>query len=290
MMPAVGTQSDTPLMLVSIVSFVFIVVSVMVGYRPWVQLIRRQEYFYDAILRGQLLIDISPRMATVLSGVGVAMLAMMGRMITRSVFGAIVFGAIGLMLPSLVLRFLRKRRLDKLENQLVAGIQTLSSGVRAGLNLVQAMEMVARDGPVPMRQEFMHMVREYEFGVALEEVMNKAATRIGSGDYRLLFSALQTHRERGGDLAATLDRIGESIREIQRLESRVQTLTAQGRATARWLGLMPVAVLGIMYLLVDSNGVMQLFKDDYGRLILAAIILLNVAGFLWIRKIMAVDI
>jgi len=189
-----------------------------------------------------------------------------------------------------VLKLLRIRRLDRLELQLVGGIQTLASGVRAGLNLVQSMELVARDGPIPLRQEFRHLLREYEYGVPLEEAMDNAATRIGSGDFRLLFAALQTHRERGGNLGETLDRIGESIREIQRLEGRVKTLTAQGRATARWLGAMPVVILLILYFFVDDTGVMTLFVEDLGKLILLAIVVLNVLGFLWIKKIVTIDI
>ncbi|MDP7637636.1 MAG: type II secretion system F family protein, partial [Phycisphaerae bacterium] len=197
---------------------------------------------------------------------------------------------VGVLLPTILIRRLRTRRLNRLESQLVSGIQTLASGVRAGLNFVQAMELIAHDGPVPLRQEFAHMLREYEYGLAMEEAMNNAAVRIGSGDFRLLFSALLTHRQRGGDLGDTLDRIADSIREIQRLESRVQTLTAQGRATARALGAMPAIVLAILYFLVDKKGVVDMFTYTSGKLLLAMMLLLNIMGFLWVRKIMDIDV
>ena len=120
--------------------------------------------------------------------------------------------------------------------------------------------------------------------------MANASQRIGSGDYRLLLAALHTHRERGGDLGETLDRIAASIREIQRLENRVKALTAQGRATARWLGAMPLVVVLILYFLVDPSGVKSLFAESLGKVIILGIIVLNVIGFLWIRKIVSVDI
>jgi len=119
--------------------------------------------------------------------------------------------------------------------------------------------------------------------------MENSARRIGSGDFRLLFSALHTHRERGGDLGQTLDRIADSIREIQRLERRVQTLTAQGRATARWLGAMPLVIGGIYYL-IDSDAIMDLFSQTSGNVILFGVVVLNIAGFLWIKKIVSIDI
>ena len=263
--------------------------AIFVGWPPLKQMIRRRESRYTSVLQGALLMDVSARSVTVLSGLGIIALGLIGYALSGSLIGVLPGAAAGVFLPDLLLRVLRRRRLRRLEDQLVGGIQTLSSGVRAGLNLVQSMELVARDGPAPMCQEFAHLLREYEYGTALEEAMSKTAGRIGSSDYRLLFSALQTHRERGGDLGQTLDRIAESIREIQRLEGRVKTLTAQGRANARFLAVMVLTVLAVMYL-IEPESVRLLFQDDIGKLILVFIVALIVVGFLWIKKIVSIDI
>ena len=273
----------------SLLLFVGTSVTVFIGYHPFLEYIRYQEYHFDQVLRRTLLMKIKPRTATILTGIGVAMLAFLIYAITESLFGMALGAAGGVFLPTAVMRWLRRKRLDRLESQLVPGIQTLASGVRAGLNLVQSMNLVARDGPIPLRQEFVHMLREYEYGVSLEDAMENAAKRIGSGDFRLLFAALLTHRERGGDLGETLDRIADSIREIQRLESRVKTLTAQGRATARWLGAMPGVVLIILYFIVKED-VERLFVEPSGKVLLLIILLLNVLGFLWVKKVVAIDI
>ncbi len=279
-----------PLVLSGAVMFLAAAAAVFFGWAPLKALIRRQEQQFEVVLRGKLLLDVSPRAATIATGAGMALLATGLYLLSESALGAMIGIAAGAILPSVALRVLSRRRLGRLESQLVDGIQTLASGVRAGLNLVQAMNLVANDGPIPLNQEFRHMLREYDYGVPLEEAMDNAADRIGSGDFRLLFAALQTHRERGGDLGETLDRIAGSIREIQRLESRVQALTAEGRATAHWLGAMPVVVILILYFLVDAAGVKGLFQDSLGKVIILAIIVLNVVGFLWIRRIVSLDI
>ena len=270
--------------------FVATAAAVFCGYVPLRQLVRRQERQFDVVLRGSLLLNVKPRTATIAAGIGMVLLALILYALSGSILGVLMGIGIGAVLPSVVLGILKRRRLARLEDQLVGGIQTLASGVRAGLNLVQAMELVARDGPVPLRQEFQHLLREYEYGVPLEEAMDNAAARVGSGDFHLLFAALQTHRERGGDLGETLDRIAASIREIQRLESRVKALTAQGRATARWLGAMPIVVLLILYFLVSPEGVRAMFADNLGKVIILTMVALNVVGFLWIKKIVSLDI
>jgi len=264
--------------------------SVMVGYRPLLSLIAWQEAQFDRVLCKQMLRDTSPRLAVILTGVAIFVMGALGFLV-GGLFVAFLLMGLTALAPAGYLGFMRYRHLKKLEEQLVPAVQTLASGVRAGLNLVQAMALVAREGPEPIRNEFVHLLREYEFGMGLEDAMYNAIDRIGSSDFRLLFSALLTHRQRGGDLGETLDRIAESLREIQRLEGQVVALTAQGRATARFMGAMPFLMLFLMYFLFGAaEGVSAMFTTFLGKVILIAMLVLTVSGFLWIRKIMQVDI
>ena len=279
-----------PQIAVSLVLFVTMFAAAWVGYGPLMVYLRRQQDRFDTVLRGQLLMSTSPKGIQVMVWMMMFLVAFVGYVALGSIWGAVLFFAFSLLLPGLILKILRRRRIRRLEEQLVGAVQTLASGVRAGLNLVQAMQMIARDGPEPICDEFAHLLREYEYGVPLDEAMQNAAERIDSSDFRMLFAALHTHRERGGDLGETLDRIAASIREIQRLEKRILALTAQGRATARWLGAMPALVLVILYILVDPAGVRSLFITDVGKVMMGIIIALNVVGFLWIRKIVAIDV
>jgi tight adherence protein B len=279
-----------PSQIVMIVMFFLIVMTVMIGVNPLLLAIRRREEKQDRVLRSALLLNITPRSVTVMTAILSLVLAAVGfTLMDGSVIALTIFGAVGVILPVFVIRWMVKRRLEKLEEQLVGAIQTLASGVRAGLNLVQGMQMVARDAPDPIRQEFSHLVQEYEYGIPLDEAMENSAARIGSSDFRLLFTALRTHRERGGNLGETLDRIALSIREIQRLDNKVRTETAQGRATARWLGALPGVVLGMLFL-ISGDSVTLMFVDPLGKGMLGGVVLLNLIGYLWIRKVMQIDI
>jgi len=282
------SQTSIPV-LPAVLIFLAVIIGVVAFYKPVAGFIARREEYYDRVLRGSLLIDISPRAVTAMSLAVIVLLAIIGYAIIQSVLMVLLGVVLGALLPSVVLKLLRKYRLRRLDDQIVDGIQTLISAVRAGLNLVQAMDLLAKNGPRPISQEFAHLVREYEHGVSLEKAMQNAAGRIGSANYRLLFAALLTHRERGGDLADTLERIAGSIREIYRLEKRVETLTAPNRTAARWMGAMPAVVLGILYL-IDPYDVRMLFTTTPGRIVLLIIVALNVIGFLWIRKIVSIDI
>lgn len=201
------------------------------------------------------------------------------------IFVGIALGAVGL---QATLAHLEHKRRKHLESQVVDGVTTMTSGIRAGLNLVQSMQLLVRHASGPIRQEFSQLLKEYELGVDLNRAMRNTSERIGSTYYRLLFTAIEAHRQRGGDLGESLDRIADSIREIQRLEGRLEALTAQGRSQARFMAALPVVILFILAGIFPEE-TRQLITEPIGRVILLISGLLIAAALVWIRRIMQVQ-
>lgn len=285
------TAPNAPLFLLIISALVFGAVYLFArhGWRDALRWYHVLEYRYDRVLNQQLLMGVSPRSAMILT------LAVMGLCMLMPYlwFGDLVTPVLGLAVslsfPSLVLRHLEQKRRERLDRQLVDGIMTLASGVRAGLTLVQSMELLVTNFEGPVKQEFAQLLREYQMGTDLNQAMRNTANRIGSSNYRLLFTAIEMHRLRGGDSGESLDRIAESIREIQRLEGKLDAITSQGRAQASMMAITPFVIMG-MYYLIDSEGVTSLFTHAVGRVVLLLAVLMVLGGFLWIRRIMAIDI
>lgn len=272
----------------SILLFLAAAMIVRFGYAPAVRLLGRWEAGYDRALRRRLMLDVEPRQALVATFVGAAILGAFVGFVTANVFVGGVVALVSLGLPYLIIRHLESKRLEQLDNQLVDGLVTLASSVRAGLTMVQAIELLVRNHTGPIQQEFSQLLREYELGADLNQAMRSAADRIGSPLYRLTFTAIATHRARGGDAAESLDRIAESVREIHRLEGKLDAITAQGRSQALMMAIMPVVFLGLLAM-IDPSGVSLLFGEPIGRLILLGVVVLIVAGWWWIRRIMDVE-
>lgn len=249
----------------------------------------RRERAFAADLNELFLFDTSARTAAWLSFTAVIVGAVLLGAVLDSPVGWVIGGAFGYWLPGAYVRMLRRRRRAKLEQQLTDTMLTIANGVRANLNLVQSMKLVEQNAPPPVSQEFGLLLREYEHGMAVEDALGSAARRLGSANYRLMFSALQMHRQKGGDLPTLLDRLAESLRELQRLEEKAKTATASGRMAARYMGIMPVVMLLILWV-IDREGVELLIRDPRGNIIFGVIFILSFLGFIWIRKIVRVDI
>lgn len=268
-------------------------VSIMLGTYygvPWLKdWLKRREEAYDRTLNQHLLLDINPKIAVMFSIILILAGGTFGFGATENLVGIGLGALSGLLLPTLLLKYLNAQRNEKLEAQLIDGITVLASGMRAGLNLGQSFELLVKNTQGPINQEFGQLIREYQMGLDLTHAMHNAANRIKLQNYRLLFSALEMHRQRGGDTAQSLDRIADSVREIQRLEGKLDALTSKGRSQAWMMAVMPVVFL-FMMLSIDNESTMLLFTEPVGRILLLIAAGMVGMAFLWIRKIMAVDI
>ncbi|MEM9111200.1 MAG: type II secretion system F family protein [Planctomycetota bacterium] len=265
-----------------------VVLMVRYGYTPSKAWIEKQQMYYDRVLCRQLLLEVDPKTAVWSHIAGVAFILVAGVFLTGALIG-IILAAIAAFIPYAWIRHLEAKRRIRLEVQLVDGLASMASGVRAGLNLVQSMQLLVQNQKGPIEQEFGQILREYEMGMDLNQAMRQASDRIGSQLYRLTFTAIEMHRLRGGDSGESMDRIAESIREIQRLEGKLDAITAQGRVQANMMAIMAVVIV-VMMMVIFPDDTEMLFTTTQGRIILVIASGMIAAGYFWIKKIMQVDI
>lgn len=193
-------------------------------------------------------------------------------------------------LPWYLVRRAAERRKEKIEDQLADSMVALSNSIKAGLSLPQAIEILAQQTPRPICQEFQQMHGEYLLGKPMEQCLLETKQRLKSENFGLFAAAMEASRESGGRLNETVDRIAHSVRELQRLERKVQSETAQARSSAVYMAIAPAAILAMYYFLVDQENTERLFTTVPGQLMLCAAIVLNLVAYLWARAILNPDI
>ena len=113
--------------------------------------------------------------------------------------------------------------------------------------------------------------------------------RVGLIDVRILTTAILIQRNVGGNLAEILDNLSYTIRERFKIRRQLRVYTAQGRMSGYVLALLPVA-LGCVFYLLNPDYIMILFRDPAGKFGLVVAVILQLIGFLWIRKIVDIEI
>lgn len=191
--------------------------------------------------------------------------------------------------PWYLLRRMAERHRQKIEDQLADAMVTLANAVRAGLSLAQSMDILAAQCPKPINAEFHQIVAEYNLGKPLERTLTEAKERLRSENFALFAAAMMASHESGGRLNETVERIAQSVLELQRLERKVLSETAQARKSAVYMAMAPAFIL-VVYYFVDPVNTTLLFTRMLGQVLLAIAVVLNVVAYLWARVILNPDI
>lgn len=202
-------------------------------------------------------------------------------------FIAAAFGGLGI--PTIVLRSMSAQRKMRFNNQLLDGIMVLSSSLKGGLSLIQAIEVLVEEMPPPISQEFGLILRENKMGVTLEDSFERLNRRLKIEELSLLINSILVARETGGDLTKVLARLSNTIRDNKKLKDNVKTLTLQGRMQGIIMSFLPL--LFIWWILTFNREHFDIMlKTDTGRTMLFVAAVLQVIGMFLIKKFSTVRI
>jgi tight adherence protein B len=209
--------------------------------------------------------------------------------LTRSLFFASLAVMAGGFAPFQYARSRRTRRFRDFEEQFPEAIDLLTRAIRAGHPLTSGVQMVGVEGPLGVADEFRQMFEEHRFGIPFEDALLGFVERLNSVDVRIFAIAILVQREVGGNLAEILDNLANTIRARFYIRRQLRVYTAQGRLSGYVLAALPV-VVGVAMFLLQPDYLMLLFTTFVGWLLVAIAMVLQVFGYLWIRKIVNIDI
>lgn len=213
----------------------------------------------------------------------------LGLLLQRSLIGGLMLGVIGALAPPAVLNFLAKRRRKRFMTQLPDTLTLLAGTLKAGYSFMQGVEAVSHEVEEPMGAELRRIVTEAQLGRPLEEAMDASAERMGSADFQWAVMAVRIQREVGGNLAELLITVAETMTARQRLRGEVAALTAEGKISAIVLGILPVG-LGAVLFVLNPEYMRVLFDDTLGQIMFAVACVSALLGFAWMKKIININI
>ncbi len=208
----------------------------------------------------------------------------LGFLLTFHFIGAIVGFIVGLAFPNVMVKLNRARRLRQFQSQLVDGLMIISSSLKGGLSLIQAIEVLCEEMPAPMSQEFNMVLKENRWGMSLEESFLLLKKRVPLDDVNLLVTSLLIARETGGDLTRVLAKLTNTIRDNIKVKEKVATLTLQGRLQGIVMSFLPI---GFGYFIFKQNPehFNIMWQSDMGRTMLLTAIGLQLLGMYLIKRI-----
>jgi len=108
-------------------------------------------------------------------------------------------------------------------------------------------------------------------------------------DLKLFVVAVLIQRQSGGNLSEILDKIAYTIRERFRIWRQLKVHTAQAKLTGIILTALP-PVVGTIIIGLNYEYMKIIFEEPWGLRLLAGSVVLQICGFLWIRKIVNIEV
>jgi len=222
---------------------------------------------------------------TLIPGAGLAA----GFLVFNSLIMAIILGLAGFTLPGVIINKLKEQRKQLFSKQLPDGIMILSSSLKGGLSLIQAIEVLSEDMPVPFSQEFGLVLRETKMGITLEDSLMHLYQNMRTEELGMVINSILVAKETGGDLTKVLSRLSMTLRDNRKLKDNIQTLTLQGKLQGLIMSALPI--LFITWILFYNRSHFDIMlNSETGRMLLFVAGFLQCLGMFLIHKFSKINI
>lgn len=195
----------------------------------------------------------------------------------------------GWSLPLLIVKFIYEKRCTQFVDQMVDGLTIMANGIKSGSNALQSMERVTEIMGGPMSQEFRQVITQHQFGQSFEEALQDLGDRIPRPDVQMFVTAVNILKETGGNLAETFETIVITIRERQKVEKKIQALTAQGLMQGLIVTMIPF-ILAMVFFVIDPAYIKPMFTTTLGLVLLVGMLGLQIIGGVMIKKIVTIKV
>jgi len=188
-----------------------------------------------------------------------------------------------------VLKSLWQNHANQVVNQMVETLTIMCNSLKVGLSVPQAMDRVIKGYPGPLAREFRLVLNKIQLGQSLEDALTEMGDRLNRPEIDMLVSTINILKESGGNLAETFFVMSETIRERQKMEKKIQALTAQGMMQAKIISCLPFLLIGILFLM-DKSYVLPLLTKPLGWVCLLAVVVLVTIGWVMMKKMVEIKV
>lgn len=185
--------------------------------------------------------------------------------------------------------FKYNRRLNEFVEQFTDALGVMANGAKSGQTIMQTLETVVDDFANPIRDEVNEVLQELRMGVPMDEALNHWVERLPSEDLEIAVTALVVQRQTGGNISEILETLATTIRERNKLHKQISALTAQGRMSGIVLGLLPVGLFLVFYLLAPARTGMMI-SHPIGLIMTGFGVMLIAVGGYFIKKIVTIEV
>lgn len=200
-----------------------------------------------------------------------------------ALFALVAGGVSGLLLPRLILGIISNGRQAKFTREFPNAIDIMVRGVRSGLPVTECLEIIGREMPEPLGEEFRRLVDGQKMGVTLEQMLTRALDRMPTAEFKFFAIVIQVQQQIGGSLADTLENLSNVLRDRKKMRDKASAMAAEGKTSAAIIGSIPIA-LAIILTMINPDYMSPFFASLTGKIMFYGAIIWMGVGALVMRS------
>ncbi len=170
--------------------------------------------------------------------------------------------------PRWLLGHLAKKRQTAFSEMFVNAVDVVVRGVKSGLPIGECMAIIARESPDPLGQEFRTLVEGQKLGVSLTSGLERMLERMPSTELNFFVIVLTIQGQSGGNLSEALGNLSGVLRERKLMKAKIQSMSAEAKASAMIIGALPILVGSAMFFIAPAH-IGLLFSTTMGNMMVA---------------------
>jgi tight adherence protein B len=187
--------------------------------------------------------------------------------VVRVVPIALCFAVMAGGVPLTLVRARARKRRSKLRDLWPDVVDNITSGVRAGLALPEALSQLAARGPAELRPAFAAFAEDYRTTGRFHDCLDRLKDRLSDPVGDRIVESLRIAREVGGsDLGKLLRTLSSFLREDARTRAELETRQSWTVNAARLAAGAPWVILGLLAL---NGGSLAAYSSPTGWVVLA---------------------
>lgn len=157
---------------------------------------------------------------------------------------ALVAACFGYIAPEAIVKAKISKNIATFNANLVKALRRMSSNMRAGGTLKQAIMDVGKSQSMPsaIRIEFINVLSDMEYGSSPEQAFYKLYERVGSEDVRTLALTIEIQRRTGGNIAEAFDNLARIINRRELEEADIKATLSQTKSSGQLISVIPFAL------------------------------------------------
>ena len=188
----------------------------------------------------------------------------------------------------IIIILLYKNHQKLIEEQLLQAIVIMNNAFKSGKNILQAIEIVKKELPSPIKEEFAIIHTDISYGLDLSVVFDRFYKRVKLPEAKYITSSLSLLSKTGGNIVSVFNMIEKNFYDRLKIKNELEALTSSSKFLYRMLINLPIIFI-IIIVAMNPSYFNPLISTKIGYVIDLIILILYVLYIFVIKRLMRVE-